>query len=779
MAQILPLETNWERGSRINLDNNIFIDGDDQDNNRINLPNPLLNTPTNWAMSFFISTRYVTNNRIFSIRDGGGGGFYMAVTGTNIEIIRLGDSVNKNLVSYEENVQMHVVLNYDTTNGIMTTYINGEFNDQVTHNTPAILDDEYFRLYDTGGTRPSHCTYAHFITFNRQLSVTEIQFIFNNGGILPETTHEYCVAHWPLNGFDNLINLNDVFGDDLLMWWDWTGNGDAEATDLSGNELDLGVHGTSGYNPSPNVTKISGRYSLTPNGPRSGLEVNLDGVSKEITDTVSFVAVINVFTNTTSNNSGIIYSFDDYLNGGRGFNCGYSANVWDVEASTNPPVRIQAPSMDTINAVDVAPRCAINIHGTGHSNRPVKTYVNGVLDGTLNTELTDVFKTINDIYIFFRDDTFDGNTNSVHDIYELFVVDGDITQHQNYKLMLDGYLKKKYPQIDWGYTPGNSDITLTDHKVIFKDIVQQYNYSKPEYSVGALSTWTLSAGMSVTSEQLSYDGLEAGLRSATDDINNLSTLDIGKYVTVKFNVVSNSGYFYVGVGGSSANQYRLAVSGTGEKEYTLYYESGSAKMLFVNGRTDDTSQIGETWTLDNVEVLSKINNADGYAISYDDEKIEEADLNTPQNVIQNIRTKQSLPTAAIKSPVGAYHIWMENSNTLIPSGNSFSFLTEYIIVDDTAGNVIGGIGNYAGGGIALEHDRIRNRNGMDTDHLFDTTIQKQKGLKIRYAMSYDSTNDNVIVYQGTEQNWIKNSFTFLHQWSCSNNVTVGQTRPRR
>jgi hypothetical protein len=253
------------------------------------------------------------------------------------------------------------------------------------------------------------------------------------------------------------VDPNTLFGADLLAWFDWTSQ-DSVALQpnlASGSSVFLEQQGAIAL---PTITTVDGERALTPNVAfGTGIKLNLSGQAESITTTISVVVIAKLYTDTDGNNGGIIYSFNNYLNQGWGFNCGYSTNDWSVGARrTNAPTdsRVHVPAANTIPLSEAKMRAAYNVHGTAHPDRPVKDYVNGVLGASKNDFATDNFRQIDDIYIFLRDDNFSLNQNAYHPLYEVFFVKGDISLHPNFASMENDYLKIKYPSIPWGSIPG-------------------------------------------------------------------------------------------------------------------------------------------------------------------------------------------------------------------------------------------------------------------------------------------------------------------------------------
>jgi hypothetical protein len=253
------------------------------------------------------------------------------------------------------------------------------------------------------------------------------------------------------------VNPNDLFGADLLAWFDWTPVGSValQPNLATGSALALEQNGVTAL---PTITTVDGKRALTPNsGAVTGIKLNLSGESESLTTTVSAVVIAKLYTDTGSNNGGVIYSFNNYLNQGWGFNCGYSTNDWSVGARrTDAPTdsRLHVAAMNGIILSGAKIRAAYNVHGTAHSARPLKAYVNGNLGNSKNDFATDNFRQIDDIYIFLRDDNFTTNSNAAHPLYEIFFVKGDISLHANFASMENDYLKPKYPTVPWGSIPG-------------------------------------------------------------------------------------------------------------------------------------------------------------------------------------------------------------------------------------------------------------------------------------------------------------------------------------
>jgi hypothetical protein len=107
----------------------------------------------------------------------------------------------------------HICINYDPVN-LFAMYVNGR---KIAIQQAVPLGVIQGSIWDygkpqfhLGGTPNLHNTYQYFTNgyfgqlafFARRLSEQEIVFIKDNGGILPASTHKYCIAHYPCNQAD-------------------------------------------------------------------------------------------------------------------------------------------------------------------------------------------------------------------------------------------------------------------------------------------------------------------------------------------------------------------------------------------------------------------------------------------------------------------------------------------------------------------------------------------------------------------------------------------------
>ncbi len=219
------------------------------------------------------------------------------------------------------------------------------------------------------------------------------------------------------------------------------------------------------------------------------------------------------------------------------------------------------------------------------------------------------------------------------------------------------------------------------------DVVEQYNYAKPNYSVPALSTWTIAAGYSVTNEQLTYDGTQGGTRAALVNIVNLSTTDIDRWIKVRFNIVSNPGQFWVYIGGTTDDSYRIPFTGTGIRELYFYYEDGGEKLIFVNYANSDSSHIGDVWTIDQVEIIPYLMANHGVLVNYTKDELGLGVDYTTQTAFKHFFNKGNVQDNIFQLPVKAiYEDNIEIESGLNPVTKALQFddtLNRYLLSLDT------------------------------------------------------------------------------------------------
>lgn len=204
---MLAKRTAWSKRDRSNIESDLFIGNVNQHIDVI--PDSRFNFGTS-AFSYSLFVEY-SNVSGFDFQINGGSmnviikhnaSSILNVTWTNsLETIALtvigGIFFGANL----QDNKTHISVTYDGNDYIL--YVNGNVANTITSTAP-----------NTGVNDLSGCTYvignrtnfldaadgklSHFSWFNRALTRQEINYIHRNGGLVPESAHENCVAHYPL-----------------------------------------------------------------------------------------------------------------------------------------------------------------------------------------------------------------------------------------------------------------------------------------------------------------------------------------------------------------------------------------------------------------------------------------------------------------------------------------------------------------------------------------------------------------------------------------------------
>jgi len=96
---------------------------------------------------------------------------------------------------------VHLVINYNSNTATASFFCNSGFIGSSTDNiswSPGHGAEPMVWGYENYQTRYGAHYDAHKCFFNRTLTETEIRSIHRNGGIIPESTHAACVAHYPM-----------------------------------------------------------------------------------------------------------------------------------------------------------------------------------------------------------------------------------------------------------------------------------------------------------------------------------------------------------------------------------------------------------------------------------------------------------------------------------------------------------------------------------------------------------------------------------------------------
>lgn len=120
---------------------------------------------------------------------------------------------------------------------------------------------------------------------------------------------------------------------------------------------------------------------------------------------------------------------------------------------------------------------------------------------------------------------------------------------------------------------------------LFFDVVEQYNYANPySFDTTNFNTWSLGGGMSSNAggDQVSYDGLQAGARSASEGTTGAV---IGDTVVFEFEVLAIGGLaegLFVNFGGSNTNPFYFEINAIGKYRVYLLFEAGGDTFSFLN-----------------------------------------------------------------------------------------------------------------------------------------------------------------------------------------------------
>lgn len=212
------------RRKRVNVESMVAFDGGSQYGTAINTNiNSVVKHTLPWSISVVtnLAIRIYSNFSQSKIHGSGwlDGCLVSIINGTLMVSFYEGLATNAGITKKGRRWQIplpagtdlaHVVINFDPTAYVVEFFINGVSlgvasaisiagNTQLPQGTEVVhaenRTDLAAILYNIQSFSAS--LYGHLSFFNRSLTPAEIQYIHRQGGLLPESTHADCVAHYP------------------------------------------------------------------------------------------------------------------------------------------------------------------------------------------------------------------------------------------------------------------------------------------------------------------------------------------------------------------------------------------------------------------------------------------------------------------------------------------------------------------------------------------------------------------------------------------------------
>lgn len=201
-----------QRKARVNCDSLLSLNGVDQYADagvQQNLLNAI-NYDKNWSGSLCFETTYQTSFRyIFSLHDNKSTpyGMYLYTVGDDLTVAFGNSQTTRKTVKTKIPLDslINALINYNASTQTFEVFINGVYsslsllkNDTITGDvytqTPRFLIAKAENAFGT--TSYTKANLNHVAFFNRTLTEPEIKSIHRYGGLLPESTHAACVAHY-------------------------------------------------------------------------------------------------------------------------------------------------------------------------------------------------------------------------------------------------------------------------------------------------------------------------------------------------------------------------------------------------------------------------------------------------------------------------------------------------------------------------------------------------------------------------------------------------------
>ncbi|MEP5612297.1 MAG: DUF6443 domain-containing protein, partial [Cyclobacteriaceae bacterium] len=226
-------------------------------------------------------------------------------------------------------------------------------------------------------------------------------------------------------------------------------------------------------------------------------------------------------------------------------------------------------------------------------------------------------------------------------------------------------------------TPVGSSVdyqyNLTDHqgnaRVTFSTTPESYTVMETFETIYDIADFVPNAtGIAVTGGQIDHDGTATGTRAATSTFTPGG--GTGELYKVKFNIVSNSGTFWVYVGGTASQSKRIPITATSGIQMIEVEQEGSDKLVFSNsdGVTVNNSDI---WAVNGIELFDAAIGNQGFQ-----------DLNRHTNTNANTTTGGDKVELLQTGQTGALGLFRMNKGDTInlsvqanyestPSGNTF------------------------------------------------------------------------------------------------------------